>query len=322
MVIMDEFKLINKIKQTYYRNASLIKGIGDDAAVFKQTNQSILTAVDTFVENIHFIKDKTMSTKQLGYRCLAVNISDLAAMGAVPRFYLVSVVIPPNWEELDVLSVFDGLSQLAKKHQMDLIGGDTVSGDTFVLSVTVIGYADEEKVRYRSDAKVDDIVFVTGTLGDAGIGLDILLNDLKINNQSYFINRHQVPEPRVTFAQLLNKIDRLSLNDISDGLSSELNEIAKASNISIMINDKDIPVNKELKKLPDHQQIKYKYSSGEDFELVGTTSKKNWNQIKQAAKKAGILVTKIGQVVTSTNEQVFVDNYNQILKSNGYIHLK
>src|SRR5690625_7585362 len=75
-------------------------------------------------------------------------------MGAVLRFYLVSVVIPPNWEELDVLSVFDGLSQLAKKHQMDLIGGDTVSGDTFVLSVTVIGYADEEKVRYRSDAKV------------------------------------------------------------------------------------------------------------------------------------------------------------------------
>lgn len=322
MVIMDEFKLINKIKQTYYRNASLIKGIGDDAAVFKQTNQSILTAVDTFVENIHFIKDKTMSTKQLGYRCLAVNISDLAAMGAVPRFYLVSVVIPRNWEELDVLNVFDGLSQLAKKHQMDLIGGDTVSGDTFVLSVTVIGYADEEKVRYRSDAKVDDIVFVTGTLGDAGIGLDILLNDLKINNQSYFINRHQVPEPRVTFAQLLNKIDRLSLNDISDGLSSELNEIAKASNVSIMINDKDIPVNKELKKLSDNQQIKYKYSSGEDFELVGTTSKKNWNQIKQAAKKAGILVTKIGQVVTSTNERVFVDNYNQILKSNGYIHLK
>src|SRR5699024_4922244 len=118
--------------------------------------------------------------------------------------------------------------------------------------------------------------------------------------------------------QLLNKIDRLSLNDISDGLSSELNEIAKASNVSIMINDKDIPVNKELKKLSDNQQIKYKYSSGEDFELVGTTSKKNWNQIKQAE----ILVTKIGQVVTSTNERVFVDNYNQILKSNGYIHLK
>src|SRR5699024_7923654 len=136
-----------------------------------------------------------MSTKQLGYRCLAVNISDLAAMGAVPRFYLVSVVIPPHWEELDVLSVFDGLSQLAKKHQMDLIGRDTVPGDTLVLSVAVVGYADEEKVRYRSDATVDDIVFVTGTLGDAVIALDILLNDLKINNQSYFINRHQVPAP-------------------------------------------------------------------------------------------------------------------------------
>src|SRR5699024_11487825 len=105
MVIMDEFKLINKIKQTYYRNASLIKGIGDDAAVFKQTNQSILTAVDTFVENIHFIKDKTMSTKKLGYRCLAVNISDLDAMDAVTRFYLVSVIIHRNWEVLILLIV-------------------------------------------------------------------------------------------------------------------------------------------------------------------------------------------------------------------------
>src|SRR5699024_11651767 len=81
-----------------------------DASVFKQTNQSILTAVDTFVENIHVIKDKTISTKQLGYRCLAVNISDLAAMGAVPRFYLVSVVITRNWEELDVFNMINGLS--------------------------------------------------------------------------------------------------------------------------------------------------------------------------------------------------------------------
>src|SRR5690625_7649540 len=99
MIIMDEFKLINKIKQTYYRNASLIKGIGEDAAVFKQTNQSILTAVDTFVENIHFIKNKTMSTKQLGYSCLAVNIRHLAAITAVPRYYLVSVVIQSAYRE-------------------------------------------------------------------------------------------------------------------------------------------------------------------------------------------------------------------------------
>lgn len=322
MMTLNEFDLINKIKQSYYRESSLLKGIGDDAAVFKQANESIVTAVDTFVENIHFIKDKTVSMKELGYRCLAATISDLTAMGALPKFYLVSIVIPKHWQESDILDVFSGLDQLAKEYKMDLIGGDTVSGDTFVLSITVNGYADEKKIRYRSDAKVDDIVFVTGTLGDSGAGLDILLGELKIENEKFYINRHRKPEPRVTFIQALKEIDRLCLNDISDGISSELNEIAKASKISIIIDDELVPVSKELNNLAKELLFKFKYTSGEDFELVGTTSEKNWITVKEIAEKMGIKVTKIGEVVESSNSEVFLNSYNQILKSNGYIHLK
>ncbi len=319
---LNEFDIINKIKQKYYRESTLLKGIGDDAAVFKQGNESIITAVDTFVENIHFIKDKTMSAKELGYRCLAANISDLAAMGALPKFYLVSVVIPEHWEELDVLNVFAGLDQMAKRYKMDLIGGDTVSGDIFVLSITVIGYADEKKVRYRSDAKVNDVVFVTGTLGDAGIGLEVLLGNLEIENKGFYINRHRAPEPRIAFTQAIKEIDRLCLNDISDGISSELNEIAKASNVSIIINDELIPVNEELNSLTKEQLTQFKYASGEDFELVGTISEANWIKIKHIAEKEQIKLTEIGKVIESKSSEVYLDSYNQVLRSSGYIHLK
>lgn len=322
MMSMNEFDLINKIKQTYYRQSSLIKGIGDDAAVFKQTNASIVTAVDTFVENVHFIKNKTLSTKEIGYRCLAANISDLAAMGALPKFYLMSVVIPDDWNETEVLNVFEGLSELAQKNKMDLIGGDTVSGDHFVLSITVIGYADEKHIRYRSLAKVDDIVFVTGTLGDSALGLALILEELDVNNQAYFMNRHKLPEPRSDFAQAVKAIDRICLNDISDGLSSELNEIAKASQVSIIINDKLIPVNEELNSLPKEKMQKYKYSGGEDFELVGTTSKANWLKIKEIAHKENLKVTQIGHIIASENTNVYLDDDRHILKSSGYIHLK
>ena len=318
---MDEFKLIEKIKQKYYRQPTLIKGVGDDAAVFKQTNQSIVTAVDTFVENVHFIKNKTMSTKDVGYRCLAVNISDLAAMGAIPKFYLVSVVIPSNWEEYEVLNVFSGLEEMAKKYNMDLIGGDTVSGASFVLSITVIGYANERDIRFRSQAKKDDVVFVTGTLGDSAVGFQVLTNKLKINNERYFIRRHRKPEPQVKFSQAIKPLDRVCLNDISDGISNELNEIAKASKVSIMIEDELIPVRKELKSLDQYLVEKLKYTGGEDFELVGTTSEENWDKIKEIAKNINIQVTKIGKVTPGKPYNVYL-NKNKVLKNKGYIHLK
>ena len=319
---MDEFNLIEKIKQKYYRESTLIKGIGDDAAVFNQSNQSIVTAVDTFVENVHFIKNKTISTKNIGYRCLAANISDIAAMGAMPKFYLVSVVIPYNWKEYEVLNVFAGLEDLAKQYNMDLIGGDTVSGTEFVLSITVIGYVTKEKIRYRSNAKVNDIVFVTGSLGDAAVGLEILLNDLEIENKNYFIQRHQKPSPNVMFSNAIKSIDRVCLNDISDGISSELNEIAKASKVSIIIEDELVPIKKELKKLTEEQINTFKYIGGEDFELVGTASKENWIKIKEIIKPFNIEVTEIGRVIESKNDQVYLNSINNILKPNGYIHLK
>src|SRR5690625_146741 len=173
MTLVDEFKFIEMIKQKYYKQPTLIKGIGDDGAVFHQPHQNIVTAVDTFVEYIHFSKE-TMSAFHIGYRGLAASVSDLAAMGAEPKFYLVSIIVPQSKNIAEIEEIFLGMETFAKKYQMDLIGGDTVSGKELALSITVIGYVDEQRVRYRHTAKDGDIIFVTGTLGNSQAGLYML----------------------------------------------------------------------------------------------------------------------------------------------------
>src|SRR5690625_1425133 len=210
--MMDEFTLIEQIKQKTYRQQSLIKGVGDDAAVFRLYNKDTVIAVDTFVEGVHFTRE-TLTPKQIGYRVLAVNMSDIAAMGATPLYYLVSIVIPGSWDNESVKQIFSGMDELAERYALDLIGGDTVSGHELVIAVTIIGSVAGGKARYRHHAKPGDVVFVTGTVGDARAGLDVLLRQTKLPENATesiiypLITRHQRPEPRVEFAQQLKHID-------------------------------------------------------------------------------------------------------------------
>jgi len=322
---MDEFSFINSIKQPYYRQSTLQKGIGDDAAVFRQTSNDIVTAVDTFVEGIHFAK-KTMPAFYIGYRALAATLSDLAAMGANPAFYLVSIVIPKGWHEDDKLQeIFRGMDCLASKYGLDLIGGDTVSGLELTISITVIGYVQKNKARYRSLSKPGDIVFVTGTLGDSQAGLYILMNEGNYVNEEYFIQRHQTPIPRIDFVKSFANIKRIALNDISDGVASEAREIANESQVNIILNIEKIPMSKDFNQFPLHLQNKWKLFGGEDFEILGTVPVKNWPEIKMAGKQTNVQVTKIGYVDDEKKEgQVFLQESNQIypLHKQGYTHLK
>lgn len=323
MLKLDEFQFIDQIKQTTYNQSSLIKGIGDDAAVFRERVKNTVIAQDTFVDGVHF-SNKTMSPFYIGYRVLAANISDLAAMGAVPTYYLVSVVVPKSFPNSDLIMIYDGMRDLASQYAMDLIGGDTVSGDQLVVSVTVIGTVDESKARYRHTAEVGDVVFVTGTVGDSRAGLHILLNDLDIQYKDYLIKRHQSPEPRVHFAQLLRKVNRVTLNDVSDGIASELYEIAKASNKSIVLYEDNIPVHHSLFQFPKEKQKEWKLFGGEDFELVGTVKKEKWLMVQRCADIANISVTKIGFVKELKDNLIYIKNKDKLtpLNKRGYIHLK
>lgn len=322
---MDEFSFINLVKQKTYKQSSVIKGIGDDAAVFRQSAQDIVTAVDTFVEDVHFSRS-TMDPFHVGYRALAANISDLAAMGSLPAFYLVSIVIPKSWNEEELHQIYSGMNSLAVIHKMDLIGGDTVSGKELSISITVIGYVNKDKARYRSLAKTGDIVFVTGTLGDSQAGFHMLTNPGNYIDEAYYFKRHRMPEPRVSFAYGLVDLPRLALNDISDGIANEANEIADASNVSMTIHEEKIPTCTSLRQFPVELQYKWKLFGGEDFELVGTVPKSEWQELKTIAEKTQTPLTEVGFVSLSRNNEnnVYIVENNQKKKliKEGYTHLK
>lgn len=320
---MDEFSLINKIKQNQYKQSSLLMGIGDDAAVFREQSNDLVAAVDTFVESVHFTKD-TMSPFQVGYRGLAANLSDVAAMGATPMYYLVSITVPKTWNEHELTEIFSGMRAHADEFGIDLLGGDTVSGEQLVLSITIIGKVEANKARYRRDAKEGDIVFVTGTLGDARAGLHLLQHEEENHYRDYFLKRHQMPTPRINFSREIQQLDRVALNDVSDGIASEAHEIAEASDVSIVLNDKVIPIHEGLKEFPADKQFEWKYFGGEDFELLGTTSSKNWVILKSIAEKVNVQVTEIGYVKTKEEHFVYIkeDSSVRALPKAGYTHLK
>ncbi|WP_163970895.1 thiamine-phosphate kinase [Oceanobacillus halotolerans] len=322
---MDEFEFIESIKPKTYKQSSVIKGIGDDAAVFRQTAKDIVTSVDTFVENIHF-SPITMNPYYIGYRALAANLSDLAAMGAEPAFYLVSIVIPDKWSDSSIQEIFMGMKSLANMYKMDLIGGDTVSGEKLSISITVIGYVMKGHARYRSLSVNGDIVFVTGTLGDASAGLHIMTHEGSYIEEAYLKKRHQMPSPRVPFALQLEHINRVALNDISDGIANEASELAKDSNVDIHLIADNIPIHASLEQFTLMDQRKWKLFGGEDFELIGTVSSKDWPNVKEAAEKSDTKLTKVGYVTDpkSTEGKVFLheEEKTSLLKKHGYTHLK
>ncbi|WLV25162.1 thiamine-phosphate kinase [Aciduricibacillus chroicocephali] len=321
---MDEFSFIASLRQPFYKQSSLIKGIGDDAAVLRNPSEDLVISVDTFAEGIHFTR-QTMSLEDIGYKALAANISDLAAMGARPAFYLLSLAIPKEWEMEDVQRIIMGMREIGDTFNMDLIGGDTVSSGSLVLSVTVMGYVDQDRASYRSTAEEGDVVFVTGTLGDSAKGLQLLLQpEQELEHRTYFESRHQRPSPRAKFAYEVAKHTRVTLNDISDGIASEANEIAESSSIDLHIQYEQLPVHEALSE--DDEKDKWILSGGEDFELIGTVARKDWPIVHKVASQTNVQVTEIGKVVPKSGEigQAWLrkEGLMSRLNKSGYNHFK
>jgi len=327
MAIQDEFAFIEEIKPKKSYQSTLVTGIGDDAAIYKSNKgMNQIICADTMVEEIHFSK-RTMSPFQIGYKALAVNISDIAAMGGNPTFYLVSIAIPEGWSQEDLVSIYKGMESLAAEYQVDLIGGDTVSTHhSLLISVTVIGEVENDKLLLRSNAKAGDIVFVTGTLGDSAAGLELLLkhgNTYKFtSDEEYLTLRHQFPSPRIANGRFLATFDRVSLNDISDGIASEANEIAEASNVSIILNEDLLPLSSQLKKYNQELAIELALFGGEDFELIGTMSEGDWRTIPPEMKEGFTIVGKVIESTESPKVLLKKDDEFIHLEKKGYNHFK
>ncbi|WP_077620344.1 thiamine-phosphate kinase [Bacillus sinesaloumensis] len=328
MALQDEFRFINQIKPKKVSRSGLIAGIGDDAALFRPSvGMEQIICMDTMVEGVHFTS-ATMSPYQIGYKALAVNISDIAAMGGIPTYYLVSIAIPKEWNETDLLSIYEGMAMLADKYHMDLIGGDTVSiANTLVITVTVMGEVEKGKHLLRSQALPGDIVFVSGTIGDSAAGLNVLLHKGTESShtevEKALIRKHQYPTPRVGVGRLLSTLKRVSLNDISDGLASETNEIARASDVSLILDEDKIPLSGEIQKQYKNQALEFALYGGEDFELVGTVAASEWDNLQKVAKSYGYLISKIGTVKEGSSSVLLNRNGElQKLEMKGYNHFK
>ena len=321
MSIHDEFDFIKKIQPSMLHSKDVV-GIGDDAAIVGvNPNFEQVICVDTMVEDVHFLSH-TMAPYDIGFKALASNISDLAAMGAIPKYYLVSISIPVHWKESDLIDIYKGMQHIGNEFFMDLIGGDTTATNSkLVLSVTVIGHIEKGKRLLRSNARPKDIIFVSGTVGDSAGGLQILLNRENNKEKEYLIRRHQQPSPRVKLGRILSKYSRVALNDVSDGLASELKEIATASKANMIIDKKHIPISNELLSYSNTQAITLALTGGEDFELVGTISIDEWDKLKSECNAENIEICKIGTVELGDGK-VFIkeDNEIQEIANSGYNH--
>ena len=323
MSISDEFQFIKNIQPKELFSKDKVIGIGDDAAIYEVDGSfDQVVCVDTMVEDVHFA-EKTMDPYSIGYKALASNISDIAAMGGIPQYYLVSITIPPHWTENSLKDIYKGMQAIASTYKMDLIGGDTTSTSSkLVISVTVIGKVENGKKLLRSNAKDGDVVFVSGTVGDAAAGLDILLHDRKGKYEA-LIKAHQQPTPRVELGRVLSLFERVSLNDISDGLASELLEIAEASLVNIFIEEKSLPISKDILDYNKSRALKWALTGGEDFELVGTIAEKDWDVLLRICNDREIDIKKIGRVKVG-NGQVFIKSDKKVeeLNKSGFNHFR
>lgn len=309
----SEFDLI----QTYFNwkqeSPSLLKGVGDDAAVVSvPADQQLVITTDTLISGIHFPEETPAHA--IGYKSLAVNLSDLAAMGADPAWFTLAITLPEQDQQW--LSEFStGLKELAQQAGILLIGGDTTKGPLSI-SITAMGLADPKQLLLRSAAQDGDAIYVTGTLGDAAAGLAMIQNKLNHSNEKC-IQKLNYPQPRYKESSLIRRYAHACL-DISDGFLADLNHILDASKMGAMINLETIPLSDTLQKMDQAEALTYALSGGDDYELLFTVGSKNQQQFEAFIQQQKLICYQVGVINNLIEGIVSLDN--KILKADGYIH--
>ena len=286
-------RLTNKIKLI---NSSTIKGVGDDAAVLDYGNKKVIVTTDLLTEGIHF-NLMYVPLKHLGYKSVVVNLSDIVAMNATPHQITVSLAISSKFSVEALEELYEGIYLACKNYGVDLIGGDTTSSLTgLTISITAIGSAEEDSLVYRNSAQKNDLICVTGDLGGAYMGLQLLERENEVfkgnpnvqpqlRGYNYILGRQLKPEARLDMLKIFEelKIKPTSMMDISDGLSSEIMHICKASGVGAKIYEERIPMDNETKAMGEELNINPligALNGGEDYELLFTVPVTDHDKIR------------------------------------------
>ncbi|MFC2066792.1 thiamine-phosphate kinase [Chloroflexota bacterium] len=286
----------------------LIVGIGDDAAAWQGNTSIQLATIDTLVQDIHFTLNTT-SWSELGWKSLAVNLSDIAAMGGVPGYALVSLALPGHTEVEDVAAFYEGMIDLAQRFEVAIVGGDTSRAPLVSITITVLGSARNKHILTRSSAKPGDKIAVTGAIGGAAGGLDMLMNQLSFDPEatSYLREVFLRPLPRLAEGQLLIERGVETAIDISDGLISDLPHICKASRVGARVEIDRLPIHPIVKDNFGDRALGLALSGGEDYELLFTAGVEVIDKVKGAASCP---VTVVGDIVADEKGEVRLVDIN------------
>jgi thiamine-monophosphate kinase len=293
---MGEFELIAEcFSQAGRSRADVIIGVGDDGAVLQiRDGFDLVVTTDTMVEGVHFFPD--VDPRALGHKLVAVNVSDLAAMGAEPSWLSLAITLPkvdPVW-----LQAFaEGLSETADYYNCQLVGGDTTRGP-LTLTVIAKGLVPKGKALTRAGAKVGDYLYVTGTLGDAALGLKLVQNQVEVSkkHRAHILQRFHYPTARVALGQALRTIASSAM-DISDGLCGDLPHILQRSKVGAIVDVSKIPMSQALKDSCDWQSaVQCALSGGEDYELLFTVPENKRGALEVLLSPYGVPVTCIGRI--------------------------
>ena len=312
---VGEFGLIERISRAAPKGRGVRVGIGDDAAWLDSKNENLLLTTDLLIEGVHFDLSWT-SFYALGYKTLAVNLSDIAAMGGRPAYLTLSLAVPVDFRVEDVEEFYRGILKLASRSGVSLVGGDTSRADRLYISAALIGRCPWAPVT-RGGAKPGDDIYVTGTLGDSALGLDCLRKkDRKRSKKAaeYLISRHRFPTARLEAGALLAR-ERLAraMIDVSDGLVQDLSHICKASRVGAVIWEESVPLSAAYRSLAARRGTRYALTGGEDYELLFCARPRDRGRLEKIKGRLGVPIARIGRCLRDSQGVKVIDRFGKPL---------
>ena len=319
-MIGSEFDIIRRyFSQQQSLRADVNLGIGDDAALLQPpADQLLVVTTDTLVSGVHF--PEHTDAESIGYKVLAVSLSDLAAMGAEPAWMTLAITLPQpdeNW----LTDFARGLFSLAQEHNIQLVGGDTTRGP-LTITIQAMGFVSQQQALLRSGAKVGDSIYVTGTLGDAGVGLKLITKELSAEKAvtHELVGRLNRPTPRVAAGLVLRELASAVI-DVSDGLSADLGHILEASHVGADVMIEDIPQSKAFSSLKLENAWQLVVTAGDDYELCFTVPAEREQSVQQQLDTTGIQWTRIGVITSQSGLRWHDKEGNELsLTNSGYDH--
>jgi thiamine-monophosphate kinase len=328
---LGEFGLISLIRSVSvrYENSGrtpwqeVLVGIGDDAAAWQSDNCIQLATTDTLVQDVHFDL-RVISWEELGWKALAVNLSDIAAMGGIPKYALLSLALPGELEVEDISRFINSMMHLARRFEVAMVGGNVAAAPNVVITITIIGSSRGRTMLKRSTASYGEQIAVTGYLGLSAAGLEMLKRKSISNPElSNFLRRaHFKPIPKVREGQILIEQGVKTAIDISDGLIADLDHICESSEVNARINIKQVPIHPAvIANFPNYQELAL--CGGEDYELLFTADKATIARAKQALNCPVTVIGAITKEKLPTRVTV-VDSKGNIIpyKKRGWEHFK